>query len=210
MNDETRHDETRHRIDCADCEALLCDYLDGALPRERRPGFEAHLAECAACAALARDAASALAFMDRAADVEPPPQLITKILYQIPRGRTSGVQGWLNRLFRPVLQPRYVMGAMLTILSLSVMTRCAGAPDHPLNASDLDPVKLWASLDDRIHRVWQRSLKTYESMRLVYDVQTRIHEWQEQQQEDDAAVTEISSPNRQLPMKSPPASAPTK
>ncbi len=204
------NDEIPHTLDCADCEALLCDYLDGALPREQRGSFEAHLADCAACAALARDGASALAFMERAAEVEPPPQLVTKILYQIPRGRTSGVQGWLNRLLRPVLQPRYVMGAMLTILSLSVMTRCAGAPDHPLNASDLDPVKLWASLDDRVHRMWQRSLKTYESMRLVYEVQTRIREWQEQQQEDDAAVTETSTPKRQLPMNPQPETAPTR
>lgn len=204
------NDEIPQTLDCADCEALLCDYLDGALPREQRGRFEAHLAGCAACAALARDGASALAFMERAAEVEPPPQLVTKILYQMPRGRTSGVQGWLNRLFRPVLQPRYVMGAMLTILSLSVMTRCAGAPDHPLNASDLDPVKLWASLDDRVHRIWQRSLKTYESMRLVYEVQTRIREWQEQQQEDDAAVIETSSPKRQLPMNPQPETAPTR
>lgn len=202
--------ESEHTLDCANCEALLCDYLDGALPRERRGSFEGHLTECASCAALARDAAAAIAFMDRASDVEPPPQLVTKLLYQIPRGRTVGFQGWVNRLLRPVLQPRYVMGAMLTILSLSIMTRCAGAPDHPLNASDLDPVKLWASLDDRVHRVWQRSLKTYESMRLVYEVQTRIREWQDQQQEDDAAVTETSSPNRQLPMKPQPVTAPTK
>lgn len=197
-------------MNCADCEALLCDYLDGTLSRERRGGFEGHLAGCESCASLARDAAAAIAFMSRAADVEPPPQLVTRLLYQIPRGRTRGFVGWLNRLLRPVLQPRYVMGAMLTILSLSVMTRCAGAPDHPLNASDLDPVKLWASLDDRVHRVWQRSLKTYESMRLVYEVQTRIREWQEQQQEDDAAVTETSSPNRQLPLKPQPVTTPTK
>ena len=197
-------------MNCADCETLLCDYLDGVLPRDRRGGFEDHLAECASCAALARDAADAIAFMDRAADVEPPPHLVTKLLYQIPRGRTRGFQGWLNRWFQPVLQPRYVMGAMLTILSLSVMTHCAGAPDHPLNASDLDPVKLWASLDDRVHRVWQRSLKTYESMRLVYEVQTQIREWQEQQQEEDAAATETPSPNRQLSMKPQTPKTPTK
>ncbi len=184
------------RIPCADLETLLCDYLDGTLARERRPSFELHLAECPACADLARDAAAAIAFMDRAASVEPPPELVTKILYQIPRGRTGGIGGWLNRLTQPILQPRYVMGAMLTVVSLAMMTRCAGAPDHPLNAADLDPVKLWTALDDRVHRVYQRSLKTYESMRLVYEVQTRIREWQAEQEEEAPAETD-----RKLPMK---------
>jgi len=189
-------------INCSEFDALLCDYLDGTLDRERRSEFETHLATCSPCGELARDAAEAMAFMERAADVEPPPQLVTRILYQVPRGRTEGFRGWLNRLlkpvFQPVLQPRYVMGAMLTIVSMAMTTRCAGAPDHPLNASDLDPVKLWTALDNRVHRVWDRSLKTYESMRLVYEVQSRLRDWQDQQ-DDEAAETPAQ--DRKLPMK---------
>lgn len=184
-------------INCAEFDALLCDYLDGTLDRESRLRFETHLAECSACGELARDAAEAVAFVGRAADVEPPPQLVTRILYQVPRGRMDGFRGWLNRLLQPVLQPRYVMGAMLTIVSMAMMTRCAGAPDHPLNAADLDPVKLWTALDNRVHRVWERSLKTYESMRLVYEVQSRIRDWQDQQ--DD----EAPGADRKLPLKLP-------
>ncbi len=188
-----------NRLKCTEFDALLCDYLDGVADAGQRAMAEAHIAECGECADLARDARAALAFVERTEEVDVPQQLVTQILYQIPTkmsGRLSvrtGVRGWVNRLLEPVLQPRYVMGAMLTILSLAMMTRCAGAPDHPLNASDLDPVRLWTALDDRVHRSWERTVKTYESMRLVYEVQTRLREWKSQQPEDEAGVAENSA-----------------
>ena len=208
-------------LTCTEFDALLCDYLDGAVDARQKALLESHTAECAECAELARDAGAAIAFIDRTSEVDVPQQLVTKILYQIPTkmsGRLAsrtGVRGWFNRLLEPVLQPRYVMGAMLTILSLAMMTRCAGAPDHPLNASDLDPVRLWTALDDRVHRTWERTVKTYESMRLVYEVQTRLREWKTQQPEDEAGLAEnpagvkgqASSKNdaRRLPLRAPQA-----
>jgi Putative zinc-finger len=197
-------------MNCADLDPILCDYLDGTLPADQRIAIERHLAECAACAELARDARAAMAFMERVADVDPPQELITKILYQTPavRGfwKRSGFRGWLNRVFAPVMQPRVVMGAMMTILSLSMMTRCAGTPQHPLSASDLDPIKLWASLDDRAHRMWDRSMKAYESMRLVYEVRSRLRDWKAQQDENTAPV---EAPSGARPVTVKPAAAPT-
>ncbi len=172
---------------CNDFDGLLCDYLDGKLPAERRTMMELHLSQCGDCAELTRDSRDVLGLVDRSADVEMPPELVTKILQQIPQG------GWATRLsrgvfapvFQPLLQPRVVMGAMLTVLSLSMMTRCAGVPKHPLTAGDLDPVRLWGSMDDKVHRGWERSVKTYESMKLVYEVQSRVSEWKEQQQAEE-------------------------
>jgi len=74
-------------MNCADVEILICDYLDGTLPEERKSAVERHLAQCPACAELARDSAAAVAFMERAAAVEPPPELITRILR---RGARTG------------------------------------------------------------------------------------------------------------------------
>ena len=85
------------------------------------------------------------------------------------------------------------MGAMMTVLSLAMMTRCAGAPTRGLTASDLDPVKVWGSFDDRVHRTWDRTVKAYESMRLVYEVQTRVNEWRQRQEEQDAAADETAA-----------------
>src|SRR6266700_785344 len=163
---------------CEQFEILLADEIDGELSSPARAGdravFEQHLGSCVACAEMAEDARSAVAFMERTADVEPPPALMTKILHATNSGwefklRAKGIRGAINRFFAPVLQPRFVMGAMLTLMSITMLSRCAGDPKAKLTASDLDPVKLWTSLDDRTHRLWDRTMKSYESMRLVYE-----------------------------------------
>ena len=56
-------------MNCAEFEVLLADSLDGALSRADREAFAQHLADCEACAALARDAQSALTFMELAAEM---------------------------------------------------------------------------------------------------------------------------------------------
>jgi hypothetical protein len=77
---------------------------------------------------------------------------------------------------------------MMTVLSLAMMTRCAGVPSRSLTAADLDPIRIWGAVDDKVHRTWDRTLKAYESMRVVYEVRSRIHEWRQQQEEEDAAA----------------------
>jgi Putative zinc-finger len=172
---------------CEDFDGLLCDYIDGTLPAQKRQMAEVHIGTCVPCASLVRDSRFVLDLEARSADVDLPKELVTRILNQAPRGGISNK--WLSEglrgFFAPVMQPRFVMGAMMTVLSLSMMTRCAGAPKHTLTAADLDPVRLWGSLDDKVHRTWDRSVKAYESMRVVYEVQNRVTEWKQKQQEDE-------------------------
>jgi anti-sigma factor RsiW len=178
---------------CEDFDGLLCDYIDGALPAAKRQVAEVHIDSCGACAQLVRDSRFIMGFVDRAEEVEAPKELYTRILNQVPQSglaaQVVSSQNWLSQKIRgiisPVLQPRFVMGAMMTLLSLSMLTRCAGPPKHPLTAADLDPVRLWSSLDDKVERTWVRSLKAYESMRLVYEVQSRVSEWKQKQQDDE-------------------------
>ena len=122
---------------CGELEILLCDYLDGGLDGEAARGVEAHLETCAACAELARDSRAATAFFERVADVEPPPQLLARILTETASGRhgrlggARGIGGWFENLLAPVLQPRLVMGMALTVVSFTMMARCAGvSPRH--------------------------------------------------------------------------------
>ena len=62
---------------CGELDILLCDYLDGTLSAGEAARVESHLASCASCAEMAKDARLAMSFMERAAEVEPPPQLMT-------------------------------------------------------------------------------------------------------------------------------------
>ena len=171
-------------MNCADLEILLCDYVDGTLYGEQKTAIEQHLAECAACAEFARDAAGAVAFMQKAAVVEPPAELLTRILFELPSGRhTQSRSVWTRfkvRWIEPALQPRFAMGMAMTVLSFAMLGRFAGIEIRQLKPSDLDPVKVWMTVEDRALRSWGRAVKYYESMRLVYDVQTRMSEWNEQ------------------------------
>ena len=192
-------------LSCADFETLLADWIDGTLSAparsEEREAFLRHRETCSACEALAEDAESAMAFMERAADVEVPQALVSQILHATNSGwefklRAQGVSGWINRMFAPVLKPRFVMGAAMMFLSATMLTRCT--PSHTFTAADLDPVHLWASLDDKAHRVWDRTVKGYESMRLVYEVKSQINDWAEQQKQQDEAAADAKADQRQL------------
>ena len=88
-------------MNCADIEILLADYVDGNVRGEQKSALEQHLAACPECAELARDAAGAVAFMERAAIVEAPPELVTRILFEITDGpsRSEVKPGWARRMF---------------------------------------------------------------------------------------------------------------
>jgi hypothetical protein len=190
-------------LNCEQFEILLADYIDETLDQTSREEFVRHLDSCAACAAYAAEVRSAVSFIEIAADVEPPAELTGKILQATHEGwefklRARGIRGWINRTFAPVLKPRFVMGAMLTMMSISFLGRCGNDPKKPLTAADLDPVRLWSSLDTRTHRLWDRSVKGYESMRLVYEIKSQLNEWKQQQAQADEAAADARANSRKL------------
>jgi hypothetical protein len=204
-------------MNCADAEILICDLVDGTLGPAGRAELERHLAACSACSELARDSAAAVAFMERAADVEPPPELITRILFDPPwahaaRTRPGGLRARLRGFFQPVLQPRFAMGMAMTILSFAMMAKFVKPMRSQWTARDLDPAVVWTALDDRVYRTWQRTVKFYESIRLVYQIQSTLSEWQEQDQEPATAEepAQQKADERRLPVKNapPPAADP--
>ncbi|MCE5309922.1 MAG: zf-HC2 domain-containing protein [Acidobacteriales bacterium] len=185
-------------MNCAELEILLCDYLDGALPAERKAEVEAHLAGCASCASLAEDAQAAVEFIERAEVMEPPPELLTRILFQM-RGEVqreapvaAGARRWFSQWLRPVLQPKFAMGMAMTVLSLSMLGRFAGIEVRQLTAADLDPVKIVMNVEDRVHRGWLAVRKYYENLRLVYEIQTRIQEWTVPEEGDQPAADDAT------------------
>jgi anti-sigma factor RsiW len=189
---------------CAELEILICDYVDGVLGAGERSQVERHLAECPACAELARDSAAAVNFMESAAEVEAPPELITKILFDAPWTKAKpagpGIFGQLRRWFRPVVQPRFVMGACMTVLSFSMLWKYV--PMRQLKPSDVSPAALWATLDDGAHRAWARSVKYYENLKVVYQIQTMLREWQQQEDEQKPATSaQPKVEDRKLPIK---------
>jgi hypothetical protein len=191
-------------MNCAELEISICDYVDGTLSSAGKAEVERHLALCPACAELAHDSAAAVGFIERAADVEPPPELITRILFDAPwtkpkatpRAGLGRLAGW----FAPVLRPKLVMGAAMTILSLSMLTRFV-APMRQLKPGDLKPAAVWATIDDNAHRTWARTVKYYENLKVVYQIQTLLRDWQQQVDEQKPAPAERKTDDRKLPVK---------
>ena len=185
-------------MNCADVEILLADFVDGTLRGDAAAAVEAHLAGCPACAALARDSAEAVAFMGRAASVEAPPELVTRILFELTAGhgraviRPSLTRRLFGRWLEPVLQPRFAMGMAMTVLSFAMIGRFTHV--RQLTPSDLDPVAVWTAAEDRVLRWYSRGVKYYESLRVVYDIQTRLKEWAEEQPNSQPAPN--SNPNQ--------------
>ena len=197
-------------MNCAEYEILICDYVDGTLDAAGRAKVEAHLAACPSCAELARDSAAAVAFMERAADVEPPPELVNRILFDAPWSKEksqSKVREWIRAILSPVLQPRFAMGIALTMLSLSII---AQGKMPRFQASDLQPAAVWRSLDQRAAYAWGRTVKFYNNLKFVYQIQTMLHEWQQQSEDQPANVqksSEHKTDERKLPVRSAPDQA---
>ncbi len=173
-------------MNCADFEILLADHVDGTLRGEQKSALDQHMAACAACAELARDAMGAASFIERAAVVEAPPELVTRILFEIADGpsRAQVQPSWTTRIFgkwlSPVLEPRFTMGLAMTILSFVMLGRLSGIEVRQLKPSDLDPVKVWHAAEDKASRAWERTMKYYENLRVVFEVQTKLREWTDQ------------------------------
>jgi len=170
---------------CAELEILLCDYVDGTLASDQRIVLEQHVAGCEACAQLARDVAGITEFLETVPAVEPPRELVARILGQIPAERTWWQRLWSGTV-EGVLQPRFVMGMAMTILSVSMLAKLAGFDTKELSHAELDPAKVWQTLDDRGYRIWDRTVKYCDNMPLVSDLQSQWNEWSAESQAEEA------------------------
>ena len=186
-------------MNCADVEILLADYVDGTLRTEEKFALEAHLAGCPGCAELAGDASAAVALMARASAVQAPPELVTRILFEITAGPSRAVikPSWVRRVFgrwlEPVLQPRFAMGMAMTVLSFAIIGRSTHV--RQLTPADLDPVKVWTAAEDRVVRWYNRGVKYYESLKVVYEIQTRLKEWAEEQPAQETTPQTAQQPS---------------
>jgi Putative zinc-finger len=165
-------------MQCSDFEIRLCEYLDGTLDAASRREVEEHASGCEQCASLLADSRAVSQFLERVAAVEAPRELVTNILYQTHHapsalrrgvgmvGEYAGWRKWLHTL----LQPRYAMSMAMTILSVSMLYRLAGVQIRQLDTADLNPIRIWESVDDSGHRMWNRGIKFYENVRFVYEI----------------------------------------
>jgi hypothetical protein len=189
-------------MNCADLEISICDYVDGTLSEAGKAEVERHLAECPLCAEVARDSAAAVAFLERAATVEPPPELITRILFDAPwskgKAKPAPWRKWAGAALSPILQPKFAMGMAMTILSLSMLFRFVSPA--PLTVKDWRPAAIRDSIRNQTQYVWERGVKFYENLKIVYQIQNTLRQWQ-QQDEEQRPAADGNADGRKLPVR---------
>jgi hypothetical protein len=96
------------------------------------------------------------------------------------------------------------MGMAMTVLSLALLARFM-APVRQLRMSDLEPAEVWAGLEDRAYRAWGRTVKFYDNLKFVYQIQTTLREWQQQGEDQQSApvpeTPERKTDEHKLPVK---------
>ena len=103
--------------DCAQCENMLADALDGTLSAADQKLFDSHMAQCGACAQLLADAQRGVAWLEmlRHPKPEPPASLVERILAQ-----TSGPASQMLPVPMPqtgVLVPQPGAGGVVTTVT---------------------------------------------------------------------------------------------
>jgi hypothetical protein len=123
---------------------------------------------------MARDSAEAVAFMERSEAVEPPPELISHILFDPPWRKHRS--GWFAKLWAPLLQPRFAMGMALTVLSFAMIM----PKMRQFQPADLSPAAVWAGIEGRVDRIWERTAKFYDNLKFIYQIRATLRDWQQQ------------------------------
>jgi hypothetical protein len=186
---------------CPEFESILADYLDGTLSNSERAAVELHAAECAPCGAFMAEVTQGVSLLATMEAVEPPPELITRLAFQAPVGRvpdpferTTLWSRFSQKWLQPVLQPKFVMGAAMMLLSFTMLSRCTGTKVERVSSADINPVHVWGGMEGKAVRMRDRMLNYYENLRVVYEVEARLRDLQRQQDDNDRAAAAKNSP----------------
>jgi len=188
-------------------EAKIADYLDGTLDDAEMAAFEQYLPLYPDLAELVYDAGEAMGVLRQVEAPEPPPAFYARLDATLTDARRStrretrnmGMFTSLAAFFAPMLQPRFVMGMAMTILSISMVGQLTGTRIDQVSARDLKPAAIWSAMGYRAERIWDRATKYYESLRMVYEVRSRVTEWKDQiEQERLRAVSRLGDPDTEL------------
>jgi hypothetical protein len=262
FGDKASGNQAGDAVQCAQCEAMLTDALDGALPADQQERFDTHVAECAMCSQMLADARRGAAWLEmlRTPRPEPSVTLLEQIL-----AATSGAQGTLNAgpavsggmehagfagvlpgrsprmggvasvalgfaasgaaagysnvvpfrtratsalrsssVVQIALQPRFAMTAAMAFFSIALTMNLTGV--HPLSlcASDLRPSTLKRNITDADARV----VRYYEGLRVVYELESRVHEFEGASDSDLPAGSQSAPTNPGQPAVQSPSAQP--
>ncbi len=194
--------------DCHRCEKELTDAIDGTLTAEEQTTFDAHIASCPECQSMLADAQRGHAWLGmlRAHRPEPPADLVGRILSRTsglpsvelpahPAGDSFPIAPTLvasdgRVLPQPIpfprladrprsslnslLQTRFAMTAAMAFFSVALTLNLTGVRLTDIRARDFRP----SSLRRDVYEANAHMLRYYESLRVVYELESRVRDMQ--------------------------------
>jgi len=178
---------------CEQTEARLSDYLDGLFQPAEQSAFNLHVNTCERCAPLVAGVAHALGGLYALEPVEPPPQLENAILTA-----TLGAPSWRNlrRWLRSLQSPRFVYSLASVAATLVVILTASGFSFRKPKLADLRPATIYRNADRKAHLVYAHGAKFVSDLRVVYEIQTRLNENEQNPATREQAIPQ-NSPDKQ-------------
>jgi anti-sigma factor RsiW len=178
---------------CEQTEARLSDYLDGLLHPAEQTSFDFHVNTCERCTPLVAGVSRVLGTLHTLAQVEPRPQLFDSILTA-----TLGPQSWRRaaRWLRGLQSPRFVYSAVSVAATFVVILTASGFSFRKPKMADLHPATIYHNADRKAHLMYAHSAKFVSDLRVVYEIQTRLNENEQNPTTREQTIPQ-TSPNKQ-------------
>ncbi|MBT9332153.1 anti-sigma factor family protein [Paracidobacterium acidisoli] len=198
--------KTPRTLRCEEWEALLVDALDGLLPAQDSAAFEAHSADCRACAELLSRTQQGREWLSWLhATPEVPADLVTKIL-----DKTTGADGVpllvaapqpaashavAIPLRRSFYETRLLMTVAMAFFSIALTLNLSGVKLSNIRLADLKPSVIQGTVSRQFYGAKEAVVRYYDNLRFVYQVESKVRELRHDAQEQPAASPQPKSDN---------------
>ena len=182
---------------CEQVETRLSDYLDGLLAPPERAEFEAHANSCPECTPLLASVRSLMGEMRAMEELEAPPRLVYAILDKTLGPRLTPWQIFLRTL-RGLVTPKFAYGAASVMATLIILVGSSGFSFRKPKLADLRPAAIYHNANRQAHLVKARTVKYVSDLRVVYEIQSRLR-----QDENDLQTAPEDALPKSAPEKTP-------
>lgn len=180
---------------CEQTEARLSDYLEGLLQPAEQAAFDLHVNGCERCTPLVAGVSHLLGTLHQLEPVEPSPRLVNSILTA-----TQGPQTWRNakRWLRSLQSPRFVYSAVSVAATFIMLLTATGFNWRKPKLADLAPATVLRRANSQAHLAYAHSVKFVSDLRVVYEIQSRMNENDQNPAVREQTIPQIS-PNKKDP-----------
>jgi len=183
---------------CDQIETQLSDYLEGLLQAPERAAFEAHVKDCPECAPLVASVQSLMSELQSMEEVEAPPRLVYTILDKT-LGPRETVTGWqaFKKFLAGLATPKFAYGTASVMATFVILLSASGISLRKPKLADLQPSNIYRTADRRAHIFYASSVKYVSDLRVVYEIQSRLRQDQENLKVTPEEVAPKSGPEKQ-------------